>query len=258
MLPSHNEQLYNSKSPLRYPGGKTRAVKIITRYFPNDITEMCSPFFGGGSIELYMASKGIRVYGADIFKPLVEFWQCALSTPNALANTVQKYYPLQKKSFYELQQKQTKFKTKLERAAVFYVLNRSSFSGTTLSGGMSPNHPRFTKTAIKKLQIFKNKNVSVHHFDFRSAITRFPRMFLYLDPPYVTDNVLYGKSGDAHKHFDHVALHATLKQKNNWVLSYNNCAYIRKLYTGFRIKKLHWNYGMNKSKQSHEILILSN
>jgi DNA adenine methylase len=257
MLPAKTKTIYTTKSPLRYPGGKTRAVKIITKYFPKDITEMCSPFFGGGSIELYMAANGMRVYGADIFKPLVEFWQCALNTPNALANTVQKYYPLRKKSFYELQQTQTKFETKLDRAAIFYVLNRSSFSGITLSGGMSPNHPRFTKFAIQNLRTFKNKNIIMQHMDFRDAIAQHPHMFLYLDPPYATNNALYGKDGNAHKYFDHLALHDILKQRNNWILSYNDCVYIRILYAGFHIKKLQWQYGMTKKKKSREILIFS-
>lgn len=55
------------KSLLRYPGGKSRAVKIITQYIPKDIKVLCSPFFGGGSIELYLDSKGINVYGYDYF-----------------------------------------------------------------------------------------------------------------------------------------------------------------------------------------------
>ncbi|HXL57664.1 MAG TPA: DNA adenine methylase, partial [Chitinophagaceae bacterium] len=136
---------FTDKSLLRYPGGKTRGIETIIQYFPANLKEICSPFFGGGSIELYLAAKGIKVYGYDIFTPLVEFWECVIKSPHELAVIVQRYYPLPKELFYQLQQKQTKFRTKLERAAVYYVLNRSSFSGATLSGGMSPGHPRFTE-----------------------------------------------------------------------------------------------------------------
>lgn len=52
------KNILNNVSPLRYPGGKTRACKIIdsviTEHF--DITQfhtLCSPFFGGGSFEFY-------------------------------------------------------------------------------------------------------------------------------------------------------------------------------------------------------------
>ena len=122
---------YSIRSPLRYPGGKTRGVEFITQFFPKSLDKLISPFFGGGSIELSVAAKGTLIFGYDIFSPLVEFWQCLLTQPNELADAVEKYYPLSKQNFYKLQQMQTQFKTKLERAAVYYVLNRSSFSGAT-------------------------------------------------------------------------------------------------------------------------------
>src|SRR5215470_7064205 len=127
--------LCSTRSPLRYPGGKTRGVAFIAQFFPENIDNMVSPFFGGGSVELFIASKGIKVFGYDIFSPLVEFWQCLLSQPDDLADEVEKFFPLPKEKFYELQEIQTKFARKLSRAAVYYVLNRSSFSGATLSGG---------------------------------------------------------------------------------------------------------------------------
>ena len=43
-------------SLLRYPGGKTRAVKQIQQYIPKGIDKLCSPFFGGGSLEIALMS----------------------------------------------------------------------------------------------------------------------------------------------------------------------------------------------------------
>ncbi|MCG8626314.1 MAG: DNA adenine methylase, partial [Proteobacteria bacterium] len=60
-----------AKSPLRYPGGKSRAVSMILGLLPAGIKTLASPFLGGGSIELAVASHGVKVYGYDIFKPLV-------------------------------------------------------------------------------------------------------------------------------------------------------------------------------------------
>jgi DNA adenine methylase len=63
------------KSPLRYPGGKSRAaVYIIDNYIKTPKT-VCSPFVGGGSIELELANRGTRVFCYDNFEPLVVFWQ---------------------------------------------------------------------------------------------------------------------------------------------------------------------------------------
>ena len=40
------------KTPLRYPGGKSRAVTEMGQYFPNlrDYIEYREPFLGGGSV----------------------------------------------------------------------------------------------------------------------------------------------------------------------------------------------------------------
>jgi len=245
-------------SPLRYPGGKSRAVKILKEYIPQDTKELCSPFFGGGSFELYCAQQGINVYGYDVFKPIVEFWQCLISNKNKLANEVKKFFPLSKERFYELQKEQHSFSAKYKRAAAFFVLNRSSFSGSTLSGGMSPGHPRFTQSAIDRLKDFSVENFSVGQLDFNQSIQAHPNILLYLDPPYLIKGSLYGKKGNTHKGFDHYGLLDLLKNRGQWILSYNNCEEIRTMYRDYKILYPEWAYGMSADKKSKEVLILSN
>ena len=64
------------RSPLRYPGGKQRAAKRIADLFPNDKPlRIASPFFGGGSVELELASRGHTIVGSDFFAPVAAFWQ---------------------------------------------------------------------------------------------------------------------------------------------------------------------------------------
>jgi DNA adenine methylase len=256
-IPLSFKEPYTQKSLLRYPGGKTRGIETIIKHFPANITSMCSPFFGGGSVELYMAAGGVRVYGYDLFKPLVEFWQSVLRSPDELASLVAAYYPLSRKTFYELQSDQIKLKSKLARAAVYYVLNRSSFSGATLSGGMSPDHPRFTLSSIQRLKDFFNPNFTVSRADFDKSILLHKDIFTYLDPPYWIGSALYGKKGNAHRDFDHHKLCALLKQRKNWILSYNDCKEIRHLYSKFETLTPVWKYGMPADKTSREILIFS-
>lgn len=256
LIPSPNA-LFTSRSPLRYPGGKTRAVQIITRLIPSDTKEMCSPFFGGGSIELHCAAKGILVRGYDIFNPLVEFWQCLTESPALLADEVERYFPLPKAQFYHLQQSQVTLPSRIQRAAAFYVLNRSSFSGATLSGGMSPDHPRFTRNSILRLREFYNPNFIIEELDFRISIPMNSDRFLYLDPPYLINSKLYGRNGDAHKDFDHEALRELIVRRDNWILSYNNSPAIVRMYRGFKILYPNWTYGMSNDKRSKEILVVS-
>lgn len=247
-----------AKSPLRYPGGKSRAVELILDILPlTQINEICSPFLGGASIELACVSQGIKVYGYDVFQPLVDFWQCLVKDANKLADLVAKYHPLSKDVFYRLQKEQSSIKDKFERAAVFYVLNRSSFSGSTLSGGMSPGHGRFTESSIQRLRDFKVRNFEVKKMDFKKSILSHKDVFLYLDPPYLISSSLYGVKGNTHKNFDHVGLSELLKKRDNWILSYNNCDEIRTLYKGFKACYPQWKYGMSSLKESKEILIVN-
>jgi DNA adenine methylase len=58
--------------------------------------------------------------------------------------------------------------------------------------------------------------------------------------------------------FDHQLLYNIIKTKNNWLMTYNNCKFIRALYKDFTILEVNWTYGMNKSKKSSEIVILNN
>ena len=44
------------KSPLRYPGGKSRAVKLISSLVPQ-FDEFREPFVGGGSVFIYLKQQ---------------------------------------------------------------------------------------------------------------------------------------------------------------------------------------------------------
>ena len=246
------------KSPLRYPGGKSRAVDMILGFLPRGIETLASPFFGGGSVELAAAAKGIRVFGYDLFKPLVLFWQHTLQKPGALANEVKKHYPLGRDEFYLLQKRMRDGQlSDWQLAALFYVLNRSSYSGITLSGGMSPGHPRFTESAIDRLRQFRISGLSVEIADFTDSLPKHENDFLYCDPPYANGEALYGQRGDCHVGFDHVELANILLKREGWILSYNDCAMIRSMYQGHAFHPVEWTYGMNNDKQSNEVLILS-
>ena len=244
------------RSPLRYPGGKSRAVKKIYSCIPANETILCSPFLGGASVELACSTR-MEVRGYDAFSPLVDFWKMLMEDADKLADAVAKYRPLSRTKFYNLQKIYVGLESRLDRAATFFVLNRSSFSGTTLSGGMSPDHPRFTKSAIQRLRDFKVENFTVEAADFKDSIAANPDAFLYLDPPYLNGQTLYGLKGDTHKGFDHETLASILNGRDRWVLSYNDSKVIRDTYKDYQILDISWSYGMNSSKVSSEVIVLS-
>ena len=64
------------KSPLRYPGGKTRAISklyaIVNKYY-GDPEYLLSPFCGGCSFEFSLPNIKHAIL-CDKFKPLIIFW----------------------------------------------------------------------------------------------------------------------------------------------------------------------------------------
>ena len=256
-----NQQCLSQRSisPLRYPGGKSKAVKQILPYFPNEIEILVSPFLGGGSLEILTAQSGVRVLGYDVFEPVVSFWQEALADSAILAETVYAdYWPLSSDKFRELQRECLTIADRHEQAAVFFSLNRASFSGSGLSGGCPRKQERFTPSAIEFLRGFDCPNLQVSRSPFHETLTIHRKEFVYADPPYVGPATgLYGKNGSTHNGFDHRGLAGILRARERWVLSYDDAPLVRELYQGHLCVHLSWKYAMNSSKRSNEVLIFS-
>ena len=245
---------------LRYPGGKFRGAKKIFEFIPADTKEICSPFLGGGSVELLCANNGMKVYGYDKFLPLVDFWDCLIKKPDELAQLVAGWWSTgtnglseefeERKEYQKLKAELLSPKpSQLERAALFYVINRTSFSGSALSGGVTAGNPRFTESSVQRILEFKDanktKNITVECLDFRESIEKNKQKLMYLDPPYWLESKLYGKKGDLNfQEKDHLALFEILTKTKKWVLSYNDSKKVREIYHDYRIVPMEWAYGM--------------
>jgi DNA adenine methylase len=273
------EAKVSNVSPLRYPGGKTRACKIldetISKYF--DITQfntLVSPFFGGGSFEFYFQNKyNVKLCVNDKFVPLYNFWKQVKSDKNALCEELRKINVVTKEKFNDYRNTILNSKDILTQAVQYFIINRCSFSGATLSGGFSEEASlkRYTSSSIDRIEALDFSNIDIYNYDFSEFINKFSneKTLLFLDPPYYLEkkSKLYGNNGDMHENFDHVALFNILKNKNevsgtigskkHWIMTYNNCDYIKNLYKDFIIIETCWSYGMNNSKESSEIIIIS-
>jgi len=110
---------------------------------------------------------------------------------------------------------------------------------------------------VDRIRNFRIENLTVEYADFKESINKHKKDLLYLDPPYLIKNELYGNRGSMHKNFDHEELTKILKKRGKWVLSYNNSDEIREMYDGFQFEYPEWTYGMSKDKKLKEIIILS-
>ena len=81
----------SSRSVIRYPGGKFRARKILDELLPSNVRHVFSPFIGGGSFELYLTEKNIKVEAIDKFLILANFWEQLSENPQLVADGVQEY-----------------------------------------------------------------------------------------------------------------------------------------------------------------------
>ena len=255
-------------SPLRYPGGKTRACRILYDILQDhfDLTffkTVVSPFFGGGSFEFYLQNqKNFVIVANDKFTPLYVFWQCCKKNNQELCNMLKRQLDtITKQHFLEIRHKILNEKNEFEQAVMFFILNRCSFSGSTLSGGFSfeSSKKRFTKSSVERIANLNLDKVEFFNEDFEQFLQKeYDKSILFLDPPYYLEknSNLYGNNGDLHENFDHEKLHHCLTKKTNWMMTYNNCNFIRNLYKNNKIIETSWSYSMNKDKNSSEIVII--
>ena len=70
--------LKSLKTPLRYPGGKSRAISKLLQFLPDlsQVKEYREPFLGGGSVALEITKRypKIEIWANDLYWPLYNFW----------------------------------------------------------------------------------------------------------------------------------------------------------------------------------------
>ncbi len=252
------------KSPLRYPGGKSRTVTLISSLIP-DFTEFREPFVGGGSVFIYLRQKYPKkqFWINDLYFPLYTFWSICQKDLESLIKQIWiwKTQFNRGKDLYKFLNENIAGFNSIQIASAFFVYNRITFSGTTESGGFSEQafQKRFTDSSIKRLEnlSFILKDVRITNLDFEKVINENGKdVFLFLDPPYFSsaNSALYGKNGNMHKNFDHQRLAKTLKNcKHKWLITYDDSEYIRELYKFAHIIPWNLTYGMrNVTSSSHQ------
>ncbi|MBD2568058.1 DNA adenine methylase [Anabaena lutea] len=251
------------KSPLRYPGGKSRAIKQISEYLPESFSEFREPFVGGGSVFIYLKQKfpDLKIWINDLNRELFLFWHFAQSDLSKLVSEiryVKKTYQDGRLLFSELTTVDVSSLSDLDRAVRFFVLNRITFSGTIESGGFSLEsfHKRFTDSSIdrlEKLETILTEDVIITNLDYSQVINAAgENVFIFLDPPYLIakKSRLYGKDGDLHTGFDDQKFAEDLKLcDHRYLITYDDSPQIRENFQGVNIFEWQLQYGMNNYKQ---------
>lgn len=250
------------KSPLRYPGGKSRAVQRIESLLLSDFEEFREPFVGGGSLFIYLKQKrpDLKIWINDLNPELYYFWKYAQIDSDKLAREVVKIKRKRKngqKLFSELVNVDVDSLTEFERAIRFFVLNRITFSGVVESGGFSQLafETRFTDSSIERLKQLGQvlEGVRITNKDYREVLRGGGKStFTFLDPPYskTTSSKLYGKDGILHTNFSHDEFADEMRKcKHSWLITYDDSPEIWTNFSFAEISRWKLQYGMNNYKQ---------
>ena len=226
-------------SPLRYMGGKRWLFHTLADYIPKRTTEMVSPFFGGGALELNLAARGIQVHGFDLCPNLVNFWSEWLVDPLSVLAEAKSLVKEHDTDWFKV-----KIKLSDVDAPLYYALNRLVFNGS-ITGGVRRYEMNVNDEAIilsDRKRVFSTETfplwenlpklpITVDAGDFQESLLTHKDKFAYVDPPYVGKEVYYQACPSK---FPHERLAETLKKRRNWVLSYGDNELIRSLYRDFK------------------------
>ena len=268
------------KTPLRYPGGKSRAITKMAQFLPdmNKYKEYREPFLGGGSVALYMTKTypHLEVWVNDLYEPLANFWQQLQDEPDEITSRLKtfktKYSTPDRARELFLESKELVNDARaslVTRAVSFYIVNKCSFSGLTESSSFSKqaSDSNFSLRGIEKLPEYSEiiQNWVITNLTYERMTCDEKDVFTYLDPPYEIKSSLYGKKGGMHKGFNHDAFAEECdRHTNHMMISYNSSQLIRDRFKEWTPSEYDHTYTMRsvgdymKDQQQRKELVLTN
>ena len=270
------------KTPLRYPGGKSRALSKLFQYIPDlkEYKEYREPFIGGGSVALEVSKRypHLDIWVNDLYEPLYNFWRELQDNGNEIKNILlqlkqrhsdhlsAKNLFLDAKKYLE---KDTSETETIHRAVSFYVVNKCSFSGLTESSSFSKqaSDSNFSLAGIERLAEYQKliANWKFTNVSYEELLCDSKSTFVYLDPPYEIGSNLYGRKGSMHKGFDHDKFAADCDRfVSRQLVSYNSSQLIRDRFKEWTAAEFAHTYTMrsvgsyNTDQASRKELVLFN
>ena len=272
--------LKSLKTPLRYPGGKSRAVSKLFQFLPDlsQASEYREPFLGGGSVAIEIGKRypHLDIWVNDLYEPLYNFWrelqENGIEMRDQLVQLKHHYCePVSAKVLFQ----QAKGKvnesnqSNLSRAVAFYIVNKCSFSGLTESSSFSKqaSESNFSMRGIEKFPDYSMmiKNWKITNLSYEELLTDKRDVFTYLDPPYDIRDNLYGRRGDMHKSFCHDTFASDCDRFiGPQLVSYNSSQLVKDRFQGWTVGEFAHTYTMrsvgsyNTDQAARKELVLTN
>ena len=250
--------------PIRYPGSKFRASKLILPHLDVQHSEYREPFLGSGAI-FFTKNRSKHNWLNDIDNDLIITFQTISDKQHRdeLINRIKDFIP-SKEAFEILKAK--KYINPIDIAYRYFVINRTAYSGIM-------NLPNWGFHPLKSVQPDKwptriieagNKleGSKITKLDFTEVILSQSEndVLIFVDPPYFLADQ---KRAYLHsfKMTDHMRLLEVLKQTNHkFCLTYDNCNEVKELYSWANIHEYNWMYHTANSnattrKMGRELII---
>lgn len=192
---------------LHWAGSKYKHREFIARHVPAETTEVVSPFFGSGAVELEILRRrpDVRIRASDFDISLVIFWRAMLASPADVAMQLKGLFPrrpVSKAAFERMAASLQCGSGELVRsepalsAARFWLVNHLCFSGVmvnpTLQKPLAKRLCNNREDRLRQLRCFKpplSDHLKLEHQDCFEAIERSSQdALLFLDPPYVVSS----------------------------------------------------------------------
>ncbi|MBC5743528.1 DNA adenine methylase [Lachnospiraceae bacterium MD308] len=242
-------------------GGKKILRKKIVEQFPEKETfTRYIEVFGGAGWVLFSSDRHAKmeVYN-DVNGNLVNLFRCIKYHPNAVQDELQ-YILISREQFYDAREQiEIRGMTDIQKAARFFILIKESFGADIRSFGLRSRDMQKAKEYLFQVSERLNK-VVIENLDFQKLIKNYDKTdaMFYLDPPYYKTEKYYP---DRFMPEDHERLKEVLEGlKGKFILSYNDCTYIRNLYSKYNIievERVH-NLVQKKEKPRFQELIIKN
>lgn len=264
------------KTPLRYPGGKSRAIKYLDQHLPKKFDKYIEPFLGGGSMALHVTQQRPRthIWVNDLYYPLYAFWKTLQQDGDRLYSDLRELKTELGESEDAHREAFLNAKSQIDHGDLystgfnFYIINKCSFSGLSESSSFSKQASvqNFTFRGIDKLpgvseiiQFWKITNQDYSEFLYGDDA------FVFLDPPYDIKDNLYGKKGNMHKGFNHEMFAAHCRNsEHKCMITYNSDLFVKERFPDWTQKDWDLTYTMRSTgtytedqKKRKELLLLN-
>jgi DNA adenine methylase len=263
-------------SPLRYPGGKavmTGFLREVRRLNGLGNHVLAEPFAGGAGASLTLLyNEDVREIHINDADPAIhDFWWSLLNRSTSFLSML----ATARASMAEWQRQQIVYRnnrrvSRLHRGFSAFYLNRCNHSGIIVNGGPIGGNSqtgkwkigaRFNKEELRhrceKVHEYRQR-IHVSCYDGIRFIERLDHesTFFFIDPPYFEKGpTLYLNTLDENYH---ATLAARMRDMQNaaWVLTYDDCPEVRRLYRGWAaIRPFSLQYTAAKRRLGKELLI---